>query len=79
MMGCDKCMQEKCSFNPMNLLSDQEIIGMCPVCALCGAPKHVINTDCSECLKCENGEGYIRGKPDGETQDVKVQIKVRSK
>lgn len=69
-MKLDGCMQEKCSHCPLNQSIPKKfkdlLLGMCPVCRKCGAPKHKINPECSECLKCENGEGYLRGNlPDG--------------
>lgn len=74
-MNLDECMQEKCSHCPLNQTIKEEpirtmLLNMCPVCRKCGAPKHKINPDCSECVKCENGEGYLRGDVPKGLQDI---------
>lgn len=80
-MRLDDCMQEKCSHCPLNQNIQGElrdlILNMCPVCAKCGAPKHKINQDCSECIKCENGEGYLRGNAPKGLQSEWVKNKVK--
>jgi hypothetical protein len=45
------CLQEMCEFNQN---------GGCKNCEKCNAEPKIINTHCSKCLSCENGEGAIR-------------------
>lgn len=78
-MKLDDCLQEKCAHCPLNPMAGKTgLVDLCPVCRKCGAPKHVINTDCSECIKCENGEGYLRGNLDG-SGEIEVAVEVRQK
>lgn len=70
-MQLDDCLQEQCAHCPLNQHIKGEplrtqMLMMCPICRRCGAPKHKINPDCSECVACENIPNRLRGDlPDG--------------
>jgi len=83
-MTFEKCLQEKCSHNPLNIqlkgMAKDLMCAMCPVCDTCSAPPHEITNGCDNCLLCENRAGYIRrGQPKPfleigvkQTEDVEV-------
>jgi len=79
----EKCNQTSCTHHPDNDLipkgREKDLMcSMCPICPSCKSEPHIVETDCSECMACENIPNKIRGGNDVgkimQDQIVEVQI-----